>query len=118
MNLSVFAKVFNYFREIWFLWVLCLLVNIITFLTLYYKIHPSKSPLALHYNVLVGVESYGMGFNLYFIPAIGLAITAINFVLHRALRNNANFLSFLASFTSLLVQVILLFAVLRLITVN
>lgn len=118
MNKIVLKNTLNYFKEIWFLWVLCLLVNIITFLTIYFKIQPTDRPLALHYNVLVGVEWYGSGLNLYYIPAIGLAITAINFFLYRALRNNENFLPFLTAFISLFAQIILLFAILRLATVN
>jgi hypothetical protein len=116
---SIFLqKLFAYFKEIWFLWVLCFIVNIITFLAIYYKIHPGNRTLALQYNILVGVEWYGKGKNLYFIPAVGLAIAAINLFLYRLLKDDKNFLSFLTVFVSLVVQFILLAAVLFLSTVN
>ena len=114
----VSEKLRTYLSNIWFLWALCLIFNIITFLFIYFKIHPTNKILALHYNVLVGVEWYGNGKNLYFIPGIGLAITAVNFSLFRACRNYQYFLSFLTAFVSLCVQLILLVAALFLARVN
>ena len=111
-------KIRLYLADIWFLWVSCLVLNIITFLLIYFKIHPSSQTLALHYNVLVGVEWYGRGTNLYLIPGVGLAISAVNFALYRALKGNKNFLAFLTAFASLCAQLILLAAVLFLISVN
>lgn len=107
-----------YFREIWFLWLLCLISNIITFFIIRYKINPGNRPLALHYNVLVGVDWFGAGKNLYFIPAIGLVIAAANLMLFKTLGKDENFLSFLTAFVSLSIQIILLFAVLFLASIN
>lgn len=107
-----------YLTDVWFLWSLCLLLNIITFLFLYFKIHPGTRTLALHYNVLVGVEWYGSGRNLYFIPGAALAVTAANFMLYRALKNKRIFYPPLAVFVSLCVQVIMLFSALFLAKVN
>jgi hypothetical protein len=111
-------KIKIWFSNIWFLWTICLVLNIITFLFLYFKIHPGNKTLALHYNVLVGVDWYGKGKNLYFIPAVGAAISAVNFTLYKALKSDEYFLSVLTVFTSLCVQIILLVAVLFLSKVN
>jgi hypothetical protein len=111
-------KIRTWLSNIWFLWTLCLIVNIITFLFIYFKIHPGNKTLALHYNVLVGVEWYGKGKNLYFIPGVGLAISAVNFTLYRALRDDTKFLSILTAFVSICAQVILLAAALFLAKVN
>lgn len=111
-------KLSQYYSKIWFLWAVCLAANIITFLFIYFKIHPGAKTLALHYNVLVGVEWYGKGANLYLIPGVGLAITAVNFTLYKALKNDDNFLSYLTVFISLCVQVILLVGAIFLATVN
>lgn len=108
----------NYFRNVWFLWALSLTLNIITFLFLYFKIKPGQSPLALHYNVLVGVLWYGPGRNLYFIPAIGMAILIVNFTLFRAIKNRQDFLAALSALVSFFVEFILLSAVLFLTRVN
>jgi len=111
-------KIWSNLTNVWFLWSACLIFNIITFLFIFFKIHPGRATLALHYNVLVGVEWYGKGYNLYFIPAVGLAISAVNFVLFKALRDNTKFLSALTIFASLCAQIILLVAALFLAKVN
>jgi hypothetical protein len=118
MKTAFSGKFFAYFKEIWFLWLLCFVINIITFLAVFYKIHPGNRTLALQYNVLVGVEWYGKARNLYFIPGIGLAISLVNLFLYGLLKDNKNFLSFLAVFVSVVVQLILLSAVLFLSAVN
>ena len=118
MNLNFSDKLKFFFSNIWFLWAACLILNIITFLILYFKIHAGNQTLALHYNVLVGVEWYGKGKNLYFIPAVGVAISAVNFTLFSRLKDSANFLSSLTVFASLCAQIILLAAVMFLIRVN
>jgi len=112
------AKYTGFFSKIWFLWGLCLLINIITFLLIFFKISPSGKTLALHYNVLVGVEWYGKGQNLYLIPLVGFLISAVNFILYRTLKDTGSLLSFLTGFISLCVQVILMIAVLFLSTIN
>jgi len=118
MTLDYKGKIQIWLSNIWFLWALCLIFNIITFLFIYFKIHPGDKTLALHYNVLIGVEWYGKGKNLYFIPGVGLALSAVNFTLYKALRNNKFFLSQLTVFVSLCAQVILLAAALFLSKVN
>lgn len=118
MTLDRAEKIKIWLSDIWFLWSLCLIFNIITFLFIYFKIHPGNKTLALHYNVLIGVQWYGKGKNLYFIPGVGLAISAVNFILYKALKNNKIFLSLLTVFVSLCAQVILLAAVLFLSKVN
>ena len=118
MTLTLAEKIRTYLTNIWFLWALCLIFNIITFLIILLKIHPGNRTLALHYNVLIGVEWYGRGKNLYFIPAIGLLLSGANFMLYRSLKNNENFLAMLTVFVSLFAEIILLAAALFLATVN
>jgi len=118
MTLNWTKKIKTWLLNVWFLWAACLIFNIITFLFIYFKIHPGNKTLALHYNVLVGVQWYGKGKNLYFIPAVGLAISAVNFTLFKALKDNKLFLSALAAFASLCAQIILLAAALFLARVN
>ena len=115
---SLLDRFLSNFRNIWFLWVLVLLLNIITFLLIYYKIHPTNQTVALHYNVLVGVEWYGQGYNLYLIPGVGLTLSAADFILFRYLKRRQILLSFLSPFIALCVQTILLGSTLFLIRVN
>lgn len=74
--------------------------------------------MALDYNVLIGVEWYGKGKNLYFIPSIGLAIISINYFLFKKFSNRDEFLSSLTIFVSLFAQIILLIAAVFLSQVN
>jgi len=115
MKLLAKLKENNYFL---FLWALCLIFNIITFLFIYYKIIPTGKTFALKYNVIVGVEWYGNGYNLYQIPLVGLMILLVNFLLARLLVDRNNFLSRMSIFVTLTVQVLLLSAALLLKTVN
>ncbi len=117
--MQIFSDKLNfYFSNIWFLWAGCLILNIITFFLLYLKIHPGPQTLALKYNILVGVQWYGKGSNLYLIPGIGLVMTLVNFTLYRKLEKNKNFLPALAVFASYSIQIILLMAVVFLTKVN
>ena len=114
----MFRRWFENLEKILFLWVACFALNIITLLFIHYKIQPSNKTLALHYNILYGVDWYGEGKNLYTIPLVGFLITVVNIILFQALKKRQMFLSFLAGFTSIFVQVILLIAVLFLSKVN
>src|SRR5580704_8360852 len=114
IELAFFKKL----DKIWFLWLSAVVVDIITLIFIHYKIRPGAQTLALHYNVVFGVDWYGSGSNLYSIPFIGFAILAINFILYRALQERQMFLAFLCSLISLFVEVILLVAVVFLARVN
>jgi hypothetical protein len=114
-------KVHDWFENLdkfLFLWLACFVLNSITFLFVHYKIHPTNRTLALHYNVIVGVDWYGAGKNLYNIPLIGFLITLVNVAFFNAVKNRQHFISFLAIFTTFVVQVFLLLAVLFLAKVN
>ena len=119
MNFKTFlGRILAYFKEIWFLWLLAFTLDIITLLVIYFKIHPSSRTLALHYNVLIGVDWYDHGNNIYFLPMAGLIIIFANLFAGNLLRNRDDFFNFLAASASLAAQVILLSAVLFLTLVN
>ena len=100
MPIKLLEKVEVYFTNIWFLWAVCLIFNIITFLFIYFKIHPGNKILALHYNVLAGVEWYGKGISLYLLPAAALGISLANFTLFRAVGDSKALLKYLCIFIS------------------
>jgi hypothetical protein len=109
---------YDILKRVWFLWALCLIFNIITLLLIVYKIHPSGKILALHYNVILGVDWYGPGNNLYQIPAAGFFITLLNFIFFKNFKPTEMFYAGLIPGATLVVQVILLFATVLLIRVN
>ncbi len=114
MAINFLSRIKQFFSKVWFLWAVCLIFNIITFLAVLYKIHSGDKVVALHYNVLAGVEWYGKAKNLYFIPGTGLIITFVNFILYSFLEKTDYFYNLLAIFATLCVQAILLFSVLLL----
>lgn len=100
------------------IWLFSFAINIIAFFWLFYKIHPTTKTLALHYNVIVGVDWYGNGLNLYFLPFSGLLINLINLFLFKKFKNSEFFYRHLFSFTALCSQGILLLAIILLSRVN
>ena len=104
--------------KIWFLWSLSVVFNIIAFFIIFSKIGGGSRTLALHYNVLIGVEWYGKGINLYFLPAVGLIITLVNYALYRNLKPGELFYAPLTAFASLFVSATILAAVFFLATIN
>ena len=109
---------FSNFFNIWFLWGICFTINSIAFLFVYYKINPSSKTLALHYNVLVGVDLYGKGLNLYSIPALAFFLSIVNLIFFKALKNDKSFLAFLSLVATTCIQLILFLALLFLAKVN
>lgn len=118
MLINLFKKILSYFGEIWFLWTFSLSLNIITFLLIYFKILPSGKILALHYNVLSGVDWYGGGKNILLLPAVGLSLGLGNFILFKAQSGYPGFLKLLPPLVTLTVQLIILAAVIFLARVN
>lgn len=99
-------------------WIFCLSINIITLAFIYYKIRPQTKTLALHYNVLVGVDWYGGGKKIYQIPLIGFLILSANYLLDTKLKKTKIFLPYLTVFITAVIEVILLLAVLFLAKIN
>ena len=106
------------FRGVLFLWVGTLVSIILSLLLIHYKIRPGSESLPLHYNVLVGVDLLGPGSSLYRIPAIGVVVVVINFLLSKFVKSPSNLLSYLAAFVSFVVGLVLLFGVLFLLRVT
>lgn len=109
MNLSL-RQIF-YEHRILFLWILALTLNIITLLLAIGAGSGSRT-VVLHYNVLVGAQVFGRGYELYNIPFIGFFIFALNVSLFHFLRNKHPFLSEAGSVLAVLTSFVLLSAML------
>jgi hypothetical protein len=106
------------FKKVWFLWALSLIFNIITLLLVYFKVGSSGKILALHYNVVTGVDWYGSSKYLYQIPAGAFFITALNFIFYRFVKNTGMFYAPLAAGINVVVVATLLFAAILIIRAN
>lgn len=114
-------KQFLLHYRIWFLWIVSVLFLSISFLLIYYKIKPQDNPdvpVALHYNVVVGVDLYGNGRNLFLIPLTGLIIFVLNVVVYRLLRRRQRLLAEFVVFATATVSFVLFAATLFLLRVN
>lgn len=100
-----------------FFWSIAILSIIVSFLIIYFKIRPTSEPMALHYNVIVGVDALGPGTHLYRIPLIGLIVLVVNILFSRFGKGASQSLVLLAGITSAVVAVILLCAVLFLLKI-
>jgi hypothetical protein len=102
-----------------FLWIGSLVVSIISFLVIYFKINPTGAETyALHYTVLVGVDLLGKGTDLYKLPLVGVLMTGVNYGAYRLVKMPGNVLSFFLALISVVVNLVLFVAVLFLLQVN
>ena len=62
---------------------LAFIVNIISWLFIYFKIRPGSEIIPLHYNIFYGADSVGRGYYIYFLPAVGMLILLVNFILQK-----------------------------------
>lgn len=118
LNSSKLKDIFVSNNTAHFLWGGTVVLVIITLILAYYKVHGGPSPVALHYNVIVGVDILGDRNRLYFIPLAGLIIAVINAVVVRLLPFRDGFLEIVLASGSLLSNLVLLVAMLLLFRVN
>ena len=98
------------FKKVWFLWLLCAIFNIITLLIIYFQIHANSDKIVvLHYNVILGNDSFGAAKGLYLLPLAGFCISALNFTLYKLLKELKTFYVPLTAGVSLLAQLVILF---------
>jgi hypothetical protein len=107
------------FKKVWFLWALSIIVNIIALLLVYFKIggQPEKT-IVLHYNVILGVDNYGQANKLYIIPAAAFFLCSLNYIFFRLTKMTRMFYSPLLAGMSLIIQLVLLFALILIIRAN
>lgn len=91
---------------------------IVTLAAVFFKIHSAPDTIALHYNIIVGVNEVGNKYELLKIPLTGFLIGVINFMLARIQKFDKTFLPFLASLVTVLVNALLLIAALFLFRVS
>lgn len=100
-----------FYRNVLFLYVLAFAVNSITLLVIRYNIEPTSQTLALHYNVLSGVDLYGRGTNLYLVPFVGYLLLLLNVVFTRLIGHRDGFMAELVAGFTVATELVLLGAV-------
>ncbi len=105
-----FFKFFG--RDLLFPWSVSLLINIISWAVVYFKIRPDSQTVPLHYNLFYGIDIAGSGYMIYFITATGLAILAVNFLFFRYAKSRDVFAANTAAAVALVAQLFILAAIL------
>jgi len=70
-----------HFKKIYLVYVFACLFNISIWLWLWFYIRPVGNSLPLHYNIYFGIDEIGNGYELYFLPLLGLIIILFNLLL-------------------------------------
>jgi hypothetical protein len=88
-------------------WVLSAVINLLLFLWVFLTIQSLNAKvIPLHYNIVVGVDYLDEPKKLFVYPVSSCLIFFVNIVLARFLRKESDFFSFLCSFASFLVSLI------------
>ncbi|MBU4360353.1 hypothetical protein L6278_01500 [Candidatus Parcubacteria bacterium] len=85
-----------------------LLLNILLWILLYFRIPIQIEPLALRYNIYVGINLIGNWYSVFYFSLIGLLIIILNFGLSKLLYKKNKLLTHWLATTALICQLILL----------
>jgi len=86
------------------------LINLIIWLILFFKIAPQTAPVVLHYNIYFGIDLIDQWYKIYFIPSLGLLFIALNLIIGQAIYKQEKLATYFLSSVSLFSQVLLLIA--------
>jgi hypothetical protein len=100
------------------MWGSAAVLFIVTLVAVFFKINNAPETIALHYNIIIGVNEVGNKYELLKIPLTGLLIGIINFVLARVQKFDKTFLPFLAGLVTVIANALLLIATLFLFSVS
>lgn len=98
--------------NLWFLEAVSLLANSISWAILRFKVHPGAVALPLHYNIFYGADAVGRGYELYFVPLIGLFIFAVNLGFSLALEKRDPYAAKMLAGATIASELIILLAIL------
>lgn len=100
-----------YQHKFFLLWV-AVVLNIITWLTIYFKIKPSSEIIPLHYNVFYGTDFAEKGYWIYSIPTVGILIIAVNYIFYRYANLKENFAAKIMLAVGLVAQIFIFISIL------
>ena len=97
---------------------IALLINIIHWVVLLFKIQPSDERILLHYNVVYGSDIVDKSYYIYFIPSLALFFLVLNSLVSSTMYKREKLASHFLNIASIAVQVIFITASIVLIIAN
>lgn len=95
-------------KQIMIIFFLSALLNIFTWIFLFYSQKENNHPIILHYNLFFGVDYLGNYEKIYLIPLAGLAIIIVNSILGHLLYLREKLASYFLIFIVFIIQIFLL----------
>jgi len=95
-----------------------IVLNIILWLYLSWKIKPTNELISLHYNIYFGIDLIGEWYRIYILSLSGLIIYFINLVLSFILYKRGRIISYVILTMTLFLQIILLIAAIFIVKQN
>lgn len=104
-----------------FFWLLAgcsLVINLSSWLWMQFRIPQGSYPFILHYNIYFGQDLLGPRYLLFQIPLLGLAVLGVNLLLASSLFEKSRSYAWLVLGTTLVIEMIILYASLIVVYVN
>jgi len=67
-------------------------------------VEPTTNPVSLHYNIYFGIDLIGEWYKIYLLPASGLVVLIINWIISLILHNKSKVLSYFTLSLTLFLQ--------------
>ncbi|MFH0929734.1 MAG: hypothetical protein V1814_00595 [Candidatus Moraniibacteriota bacterium] len=103
---------------IFFSLVFAILVNAGLWVTLFWTVAPTDTPIILHYNIYFGVDVIGGWKSLFFMPTLAAGLLFLNAVLSRYFYYKEKMAAYLFAGTALVLQILMAVAVISAIIIN
>ncbi|MBX4205105.1 MAG: hypothetical protein KW788_02880 [Candidatus Doudnabacteria bacterium] len=97
---------------------LSLLINIIHWALLYFKLGRSAGTIILHFNFIYGADFVDKAKYIYLVPGIALILLAADLILANYFYKKEKLAAYFLNFSSLVIQIIFLTASIAIILVN
>lgn len=95
-----------------------LILNLLLWLLVYFRLPIQVEPIILRYNIYVGINLIGPWYQAYFLPLAGLVVFLLNFFIGRSVFKKDFLLARILSLVATICQIILLFTAVLLAIVN
>lgn len=98
--------------------IVSLILNVLTWLLFYFRIPIQVEPIALRYNVYVGINMIGPWFAVFYFSTVGLLIILINFFIAKHIYKRDKLPAHFLAVSALVCQLILLVYGVLLVMIN